>query len=228
MAVAALLSAPVGVSAAGRPVTLPSADGVALAGMLYEAAAKPAPGVVLVHMLSRSKADWVETAEELQNAGVTALAIDLRGHGQSAGSAGDLVAMKQDVTAAITWLSARPGMRPAGVGVAGASLGANLALLAAADLPSVRAVAAVSPVLDYRGVRIDVNTLKRIGTRPVWLGASSHDPYSLRTLHALAADTSGPRDQRLSDASAHGTRLFAADHDLFRNLVDWLRQTLLS
>ena len=33
--------------AAGRPVTFASADGITLAGLLYEAASRPAPGVVL-------------------------------------------------------------------------------------------------------------------------------------------------------------------------------------
>ena len=88
----------------------------------------------------------------------------------------------------------------------GASLGANLVALAAADVPAVRALALVSPSLDYRGVRLDANVMKKIGDRPVCLAASSHDPYALRTLKELAQG-SGAREQRLSDAAAHGTNL---------------------
>jgi uncharacterized protein len=117
-------------SAAGRPVTLPATDGITLAGQFYETASRPAPGVVLVHMQSRTRADWDEVAQQLEAAGMTVLAIDLRGHGASGGAAAPLAAMVPDVRAAVQWLSTRPGVRPDAMGVAGASLGANLALLA--------------------------------------------------------------------------------------------------
>jgi len=214
-------------AAAGRPVTLPAADGVTLAAQYYEAAARPAPGVVLVHMQSRTRADWDEVAQQLEAAGITVLAIDLRGHGASGGAATPLAAMVPDVRAAVQWLSTRPGVRPDAMGVAGASLGANLALLAAADQPLVRAVASISPSLDYRGLRVGPETMKKLSGRGVWLAASSEDPYSLRTLKELTADESVPRDQQLSSVAAHGTNLLTADKDLTRALVDWLRQRLL-
>ncbi len=135
--------------------------------------------------------------------------------------------MVPDVRAAVQWLSTRPGVRPDAMGVAGASLGANLALLAAADQPLVRAVAAVSPSLDYRGLRVGPETMKKLSGRKVWLAASSEDPYSLRTLKELTADESMPRDQQLSSVAAHGTNLLTADKDLTRALVDWFRQRLL-
>ena len=208
-------------------MTLPAADGVTLAGQLYEAAARPAPGVVLVHMQARTRADWDEVAQQLEAAGITVLAIDLRGHGASGGSAAPLAAMVLDVRAAVQWLSTRPTVRPDAIGVAGASLGANLALLAAADQPLVRAVAAISPSLDYRGLRVGPETMKKLSGRGVWLAASSEDPYSLRTLKDLTADESMPREQQLSSMAAHGTNLLTADKDLTRALVDWLRQRLL-
>jgi dienelactone hydrolase len=198
-------------AAAGRPVTLPAADGVTLAGQFYEAAARPAPGVVLVHMQSRTRADWDEVAQQLEAAGITVLAIDLRGHGASGGSAAPLAAMVPDVRAAVSWLSTRPTVRPDAIGVAGASLGANLALLAAADQPLARAVAAISPSLDYRGLRVGPETMKKLAGRPVWLAASSEDPYSLRTLKELTADESVRRDQQLSSVAAHGTNLLSTD-----------------
>jgi acetyl esterase/lipase len=112
--------------------------------------------------------------------------------------------------------------------VAGASLGANLALLAALDLPFVRAVGAVSPSLDYRGVRVGPDLMRKLGDKPVWLAASSEDPLAVRTMHELTADGTGVRDQQLSPIAAHGSNLLAADKSLARALVDWLRQRLLS
>jgi alpha-beta hydrolase superfamily lysophospholipase len=223
-----LLAPAVEAVAAGRTVSFPSLDGTPLVAQFYEASPRPAPGVVLVHMLSRSKADWEEIAQQLESAGISALAVELRGHGGSGGSPGPLGEMTQDVRAAVQWLSARPSIRPDALALAGASLGANLAVLAAIDQPMVRAIAAVSPSLDYRGVRIGPEQMKRLGDRPVWLGASTDDPFAVRTLRELTADGLGVREQHLSPTPAHGTLLLAGDRELSRALVDWLRQRLLS
>jgi hypothetical protein len=68
--------------------------------------------------------------------------------------------------------------------------------------------------------------MKRLGARPVWLAASSEDPYALRTLKELVAG-GGSREQYLSSVRAHGTTLLTADPDLARTLMDWLRRTLI-
>lgn len=211
--------------AAGRPVTWTGPDGTALAGMLYEAG-RQAPGVVLVHMLGRTKDEWAGVASRLQEAGVTALAMDLRGHGGSSGSSSAFAPMSGDVRAAADWLATRGNVRPGAVAIVGASLGATLAALAAADASSVRAVGLISPALDYRGLRLDATVLKKLGRRPVWLVASTEDPYAIRTVRELAG-TEAFREQRLSAARAHGTALFAADPDLTSALVDWLRRALI-
>jgi alpha-beta hydrolase superfamily lysophospholipase len=153
------------------------------------------------------------------------VAVDLRGHGRSGGSSAALPPMVDDVRAAIAWLVGRPGVRPDAVAVVGASLGANLAMLAGVNEASVRAMALISPSLDYRGVRIDAAAIKKAGHRPLWLAASTQDPYALRTIRELA-EGPGAREQRLSGAPAHGTNLLAADSDLTGALVDWLRRTL--
>jgi alpha-beta hydrolase superfamily lysophospholipase len=211
--------------AAGRSVAFNSVDGTQLAATLYEPSSRPSPAVVLVHMLGRSKDDWQDVAERLEDAGIMVLALDLRGHGRSSGSMATLQPMVGDVASAVAWLAARPNARPGSIAVVGASLGANLAALAAVDLPSVHALVLVSPSLDYRGLRLDAATMKKIGDRPVLMLASMQDPYALRTLRELIAEGSG-REQRLSNAAAHGTNLLAADSDLARALVEWLRRVL--
>ncbi len=207
-------------------VSFVSSDGITIAANLYEPSSRPAPAVVLVHMLGRSKDDWDALAERLQDAGLIALALDLRGHGRSAGSDAMLPPMVNDVRAAVEWVSARPNAKPGSVAVVGASLGANLAALAAADSATVRAIALLSPSLDYRGVRLDAVLMKKIGERPMWLAASTQDPYALRTLKELTAG-GGVREQRLTNASGHGASLLVADPDLAQGLVDWLKRTLI-
>lgn len=210
--------------ASARPVAFPGADGTTLTGLIYEASNRPAPGVVLVHMLGRSKDEWAPFAERLQNAGLTVLTFDLRGHGQSGGDGAMLSAMVGDVQSAVGWLASRAGVRNGEVAVVGASLGANLAALAAVELSSVRALALLSPSLDYRGVRLDAATMKKLAAQPLWLAASAEDPYALRTLKEL--QVSGA-EQRVSGVRGHGTRLLQADQALAETLVDWLRSRLI-
>ena len=227
-ALAALLVLTGSAEASGRAVTFPSLDGTALSGEYFEASSRPAPAVVLVHMLTRTRADWGSLPDRIQDAGITALTIDLRGHGASSGSSQPLANMVQDVRAAVQWLAARQGVKPGSIGLVGASLGASLSLLAAVELPAVRAIALLSPSLDYRGLRTDVNLVKRVGGRSMWFAASAEDPLALRTLRDFAAENSGPREQIISNAVAHGTVLLERDADLGRALVDWLRRSLLS
>jgi pyridoxine 5-phosphate synthase len=227
MLLAVVLSAS-NVEAAGRPVTLASSDGVTIAGEYFEASSRPAPAVLLVHMLSKSKSEWRDLPDRIRDAGITALAIDLRGHGQSSGSAQDIPKMVQDVRAAAQWLAARPNVRGDAIAIVGASLGASLALLAAVDVPQARFIALLSPSLDYRGLRTDIGLIKRLGARSIWLSASAEDPLALRTLRDIAAEPSGPREQHVSAAVAHGTALLDRDGDVARSLVDWLRRSLLS
>jgi acetyl esterase/lipase len=157
---------------------------------------------------------------------MASLAIDLRGHGRSGGNGADLPAMIGDVQAAVGWLAAQQSVRHGGVAIVGASIGANLAAIVAADSLAVTAVALISPSLDYRGVRIDATRINKLGDRPVWLAASSEDPYALRTIKELAGE-GVTRQQRVSSVRAHGTALLYGDNDLAGALVDWLRRTLI-
>ncbi len=213
--------------AAGRIVTFSAADGTPLVGTFYEATPQPTPCVLLVHMLGRQRDDWASLGERLQQQGMSALAIDLRGHGASGGTRTPLSRMADDVGSAVRWLVSRSGVRPNGIGIAGASLGASFALQVAIEQPSVRSLVLLSPSLDYRGVRVDPTLVRKYGARPILFVASSEDPYALRSLRELATDTSGIREQRLASVAAHGTVLLNADPDLPSALVDWFRRTLI-
>ena len=211
--------------AAGRVVTFRATDGRVLTGLLLEARNRPAPAVVLAPMLGRPKDDWQGVAQRLAEVNITALAIDLPATTLPSDSE-ELVKWHEDINAAVAFLNGRPEIRADAIGVAGASLGANLALLAAAGNPAIRSIALVSPSLDYRGVRIDTG-LRQYGERPALLIASVHDPYAARSVRELAQDTSGSRAVRWSNAAAHGTVLLSRDPDLIRVLVEWFQQTLV-
>jgi dienelactone hydrolase len=205
-------------AAAARRVSVRAADGVVLTGAYYEPARRPAPGIVLVHMLRRSHADWDATASELADAGFAVIALDLRGD--------DVASMWMDVRAAKAFLRERPEVVPTSIGIAGASVGANAALLEAADDPGVKSVALLSPGDDYRGLRAEA-AMKKYGGRPALLAGSRKDPYVWRSIRHLAAIGPGVREVRLTDAVAHGTVLLARDTELTSALVDWFKRTLV-
>lgn len=221
IAIAALLSTP---QAAGRAVTFRAADGRTINGLLFESNSRPAPAVVLVPMLGRTKDDWQAVAERFADAQITALAIDLPGLGFP-GDAQALAAWHADVIAAVAYLAGRVDVRAGSIGAAGASLGANLAALAGAADQRVRSLALVSPSLDYRGVRIE-SAMRQYGGRPALLVASTHDPYAARSSRELAAKAPGVRELRWSETTAHGTPLLSRDPELAGALVEWFRRTL--
>ncbi len=230
----ALLLAPAGADAAvSRPIGLRAEDGTPVAATLYEAPKQPAPAVILLHMQTRSREDWRAFGHRLADSGIHALALDFRGHGGSgAGPVGeegqvDPSRLALDVRAARTYLAGRPeAFRGSAVGLLGASVGANVAILFAAGDPSIRSLALLSPGLDYRSLRTEA-ALRKYGPRPALLVAGADDPYALRSARELAKAAEGIREVRTPGPVGHGSVMLSRDPDLERVLVDWFQRTLL-
>jgi dienelactone hydrolase len=215
--------------AGSQRVTIRTDDGFSLAATWYEAGAR-APAVILVHMLHKSRRDWDAVASSLASQGIAALAIDLRGHGESSGPApegetADYSVLVRDVIAARHYLSSR-GDQPSHLGIAGASIGANLAVLEAAADPTVVSIALLSPSTDYRGLRIEA-AMKTYAKRPALLIASDDDAYASRSVKDLQKAGTGIREALILNHAGHGTVMLGRDPDLARTLVDWFRRTLL-
>jgi alpha-beta hydrolase superfamily lysophospholipase len=220
------------IDAAPQRVTLRTDDGVTLSGTWYEPSAHPAPAVILVHMLHRTRRDWESLAVRLASEGIGALALDLRGHGES----GDGVhpsgedpqpyaPMLLDVKAARRFLAVRSDVQQTRVGIAGASIGANLAALQASADGTIASLALLSPSLDYRGLRIE-QAVRKMTNRPILLVASDDDAYAARSSRELQKAGTGIRQLMVLSHAGHGTTMLARDPDLVRALVDWFRRTL--
>jgi dienelactone hydrolase len=131
------------------------------------------------------------------------------------------------VKAARACLAGRPDVVQGRVGIIGASVSANLALVYAASDPSVRAVAALSAGLDFRGVRTEAAVAKP-GNRAVLLVASDEDTYAANSAKKLSQqEGGGTRELRLLSGAGHGTVMLARQPDLAAALVDWFRRTLI-
>jgi uncharacterized protein len=128
-------------------VTIHTADGLRLAGWL---APQPgAPAVVLVHGYPANKNDLLPLAAALHPR-FTVLLVDLRYFGESEGRVTTLgYRERDDLRRAVDLLHAR-GLTP--VGVFGFSLGGAVGLLAAADDPRIRAVAAYAAFADLEAL----------------------------------------------------------------------------
>jgi alpha-beta hydrolase superfamily lysophospholipase len=218
-------------ASAAQRVTFRTDDGVNLVATWYEPDTRPGPAVILVHMLTRSRREWDAIAQRLSSEGIGALAIDLRGHGESGGGPivtpdrEDYSAMVLDLRAARRFLAQRSEVQQTRVGIAGASIGANLAALEASSDATIASLALLSPSLDYRGLRIEAAARKV--TRPMLLIAGDDDPYAARSARDLQKAGGGPREVLILPQAGHGTAMLSRDPGLAGTLVDWFRRTLL-
>jgi dienelactone hydrolase len=224
---------PVSLALAAEPqaVTFTARDGAQVSGVLHVPEKTPAPGVVLLPMLGRTHRDWDQAAARFVEAGFAVLAVDFRHTAPADPDAADSVrsphaALVLDAEAARAYLAARPEVNPARIGMAGASLGANVAVLAAANDSSVRSLALLSVSLDYRGLKLE-QALKTFASRPALLVASSEDPFALRSARQAVTMGDGARELRVLSGAGHGAVMLARDPDLATALVDWFLRTLL-
>ncbi len=226
------------------PKRFQTSDGVIIAADYYARASKK--GVVLLHMLGRTKSDWRDFASSLHSHGFAVLAIDLRGHGESTRASdgrtlawpdfneNDFRNMVFDVAAAKKFF-VEQGVDS--IAFVGASIGANVALNAAAQDASVRAVALLSPGLNYRGVTTKqaMRDYVESKTRPVFIAASEDDSASAaasRELCEIARATAGGAagasacELVVFKNAGHGTNMFVVEPSLRVSLLDWLEKVV--
>jgi dipeptidyl aminopeptidase/acylaminoacyl peptidase len=104
------------------------------------------PGIVVCHGFGSSKERHAAFCERATAAGYAALAIDLRGHGESGGEID--ANLFNDVAAAVLYLQNRREVNPMRVAVRGSSMGGWLAIHTAAHLGELFQVVAYCPPND--------------------------------------------------------------------------------
>ncbi len=209
-------------------VTLKTSDEITIAGTYYKASEEHAPGIILLHMLSRSRGDWAEFARTLQAFGYTVLAIDLRGHGDSSldwekFSDADFNSMVLDVAAAKAFLVGE-GVSGSDIVIIGGSIGANVALKYAAGDKDVKGIVLLSPGLDYKGVKTE-EVMAAYGGRPVLIVASMADSYTAESSQKLHSLARGESELKMYPAGAHGTWIIQSQN-AGGMILDWLRGVL--
>jgi dienelactone hydrolase len=209
-------------------VTMTTEDGIEIVGDFYQSSGDKF--AILLHMMPATKESWRAFAEKLVAAGYSCLAIDMRGHGESNDggrlnyrtfSDAEHQAKIRDVEAAFEWLKGKGADMTNTIAV-GASIGANLAIQFAANNGLTTAVA-LSPGLDYHGVRPEPYVRSLTDGQKVILVASDDDPGSagaVKTLHAA-----NPAQTVLIEKAGlgHGTRMFDKDPTLIAEIVGTIR-----
>ena len=128
-------------------VQLTTYDHVQLAAHMYLPEQRPgsewARGIIVCHGFGSRKENYADFGERAAAAGMAALIMDLRGHGESGGQLDANIF--NDVAAALLYLQGRPEVNPLRTAIRGASMGGWLAIHTAAHLPEISPVAAVCP-----------------------------------------------------------------------------------
>ena len=219
----------------GKSVDLKASDGTKLAATYYPAA-KPGPGILLLHQCNKDRSSWNGLAGELATRGFHVLTLDYRGYGQSGGTPYTELTFPQqrevgqkwpgDVDVAFAYLRAQPGVRGDVIGAGGASCGVNQSIQLARRHPSeVKSLVLLSGNTDADGR----NFLKGAAALPLLLAASDDDGGAVEMMAWIDATSGNPANQFIQyKTGGHGTEMFKPHPDLPTDIVGWYEATLLN
>ena len=192
-----------------QSVSFSATDGGEIHGTLYHQSGEQ--GVVLAHGAIFNKESWRPLARFLADHGLTVLAIDFRGYGDSRPGT-QSSALELDILAAIHFLHQQQKIR--NVSVLGASMGGGAAARAAiaSEPGSIDKLILLSPVPVQHPEKIQGNKL---------FIASKDEPLAtqVKAQYQLAPE---PKKLQLIAGSAHAQHIFKTTHG------EELRQVILN
>jgi len=146
-----LLQTPAQLGLPAETVTFHATDGMPLEG--WKIPGEPQqPWIILCHGLGSNRADLLDLAAGLHQAGFNLLLFDFRGHG---GSAGKVTSFgwreRYDLEGALAFLGRQSDIPPQPYGVYGISMGGVVALMVAGSDERIAAIVADSPYANLDG-----------------------------------------------------------------------------
>ncbi len=220
----------------GRVVDLTASDGVKLKATFY-AAAKPGPGVLLLHQCNGVRQGWEPLAEKLSAAGMNVLAVDNRGFGESGGNPHGKNTPQQegqverekwpgDFDVAYNYLVSQPGVTKDRIGLGGASCGVDNAVKVAQHHPEVKSLVLLAGPTDANGRKF----LRGATNVPVLVSVADDDEFKptiliTQWLYYLAGD----REKKFVPlkSGGHGAETFAPHPEFVAEIVNWFVTTLI-
>jgi dienelactone hydrolase len=240
---------------AARMVDIKATDGTVLKAS-YFAAAKPGPGVLLLHQINRTRKAWDDVAAQLAAAGINTLTLDMRGYGDS-GSSPCGVSLHAspacdqipgDLDAALHYLASQPGVERDVIGVGGAGLlGVDNSVLTARRHPAqIKSLVLLSGETFQPGLEF----LRQASQLPGLFVVADDDEYpptveAMGLLYITSANPGKkfvnysashdapwfwyePRDVgKVPAKGGHGTDMFKPHPELPSLIVDWFVTTLI-
>lgn len=211
-------------------ITFKTEDGVEIAGNYFKPKKEQSPVFLLLHMMPSTKESWNAFASLLQDNGFAVLAIDLRGHGRSIEKNGTRLDYKEfedpqhresikDIAAAKLFLAGKKDVDISRLAIAGASIGANLALWQASLDKDVKLLILLSAGMNYRGIQAAQLAPEYFG--PVYMLASEGDTNAAKSSRELLDYFPGDKKLEIINGNSHGTNMFLSESGLMDKLVVW-------
>lgn len=221
-----------------QTVRFESAEKVEIVGTFYSAEKDDSPAVLLLHQWQSDRKSFESFAERLQSKGFSVLAIDGRGFGESVktidgkpvAATRDEAAVKSmlvDVANAFKFLAENKTVDPSRIAIVGASYGSSLAIIYAAENKDMKAVALLSPGINYFGSMKTEPAVKSFGDRPLLMVAADDDSESADAVRKLKQ--AGGKDlyeTEIYPKGGHGTALLYAGVGLEDRLEGFLEKSL--
>ncbi len=218
-----------------RAVTFETFDGEVIHADYYacKVTETATPAAILLHMYRSNRTAFKPLIEPLHQAGFSVLAIDLRGHGESAAEktrarvmAAETAVFEEmydDVRAAYNWLAKQEGIDRSRFALVGASVGCSVALDYAVEDKSVDVIVCLSPGTDYLGLdsKADIRKLK---SRKIWLVGANNAKEKL-AVESLKALCSGAETDLVS-GDFHGTHMFGHVPGIEQRIAEYLKKNV--
>jgi alpha-beta hydrolase superfamily lysophospholipase len=220
----------------GARVSFTTDDGVVLSG-LYVPPQGSSKVFVLLHGLGSNQEEWQPFIGKLIKRGYGILSYDARGHGESIHTKGNADIsyesfgppgnhspwnkMPSDLDTAVSFLTKTKNIPVKRIGIMGASLGANVALIYAAGHPSIPVVVLLSPGLSYAGLNT-APAIAEYGNRPLAIAVSTGDTYAYQSSCMLYKEIKENKKSTImyGSDSRHGVQMFNNAFDT--QLLKWI------
>jgi dienelactone hydrolase len=220
---------------APKVVSLTASDGTILKAT-YFASSKPGPGVLLLHQCNQQRKLWDPLGESLAATGISVLAFDYRGFGESGGTPHDKLTPQQenkiqtetwpgDIDVAFQYLLAQPGVNRERIGAGGASCGVENAVQLARRHPEVKSLVLLAGPTDREG-RLFVQSSTNL---PIFTSAADDDPFGPQPLlmQWLFSISQNPSSRFAHYTSGgHAAEMFAVQKELPGIIATWFSATL--
>ncbi|MFC1500917.1 alpha/beta hydrolase [Elusimicrobiota bacterium] len=211
-------------------------DGVKIYGSFIKPGSPDKVTFVLLHGLGSSKEEWKHLQGILARKGYGVLAYDARGHGESNkvddgnilnyNFFGDPTETDQwtnmivDLNSVINFLISEKEIKRHKIGLIGASIGANVAMIYGASHYEVPVIVLLSPGLEYMGLK----TLENIDpykTKKVAIVAAAEDIYAFKSsaiLYSIIKDN--PKASFITTRRGHGVGMFNGRTE--NDIMNWI------